>query len=63
MITNEENIVPDCFYWLEYLGKQRIGQAMDFYGEIRFSVTGFDDKVEFSSVKNISPVCLFKHET
>lgn len=63
MITKQENVVPDAFYWLEYLGKERIGQAMDFYGEIRFRVTGFSDYVEFDFVLNITPVCIVKHET
>lgn len=63
MITKEENIIPDCFYWLEWLGEQQIGKAINFYGEIRFRVTGFDDLVEFSSVKNVTPVCLFRHDT
>ena len=63
MITKEENVTPEFFYWLEFLGEQNIGKAISFYGEIRFRVTGFDDLVEFGQVKNITPVCLFKHET
>jgi hypothetical protein len=60
-ITKQENIVPEKFYWLTYLGEERIGQSMNFYGEIRFRVTGFDDYVDFDSVSNIWAVCLFKH--
>lgn len=62
MITKQENIVPECFYWLEYLGEQKIGQALKFYDEIRFHITGFSEHIEFDSVSNITPVCLFKHE-
>lgn len=60
-ITSPNQIAIDKFYWLVYLAEERIGKAMNFYGEVRFEVTGFDDKVEFESVTNITPVCLFKH--
>lgn len=60
-IENELGIVFGCFYWLTYLGRERIGEAFDFYGETRFHVTGFDDAVEFDSVSNIYAVCLMKH--
>lgn len=60
-ITKQESIAVGKFYWLMYLGEQRIGQAINFYGEIRFYVTGFSDTVEFDSVSEIYPVCLMKH--
>ena len=60
-ITKPDNIVVGKFYWLTYLGEERIGEAINFYGEIRFRVTGFDDTVEFDSVSNVWAVCLSKH--
>lgn len=60
-ITNQSNVAVGRFYWLNYLEKERIGQAINFYGEIRFVITGFDDAVEFDSVSEIYPVCLMKH--
>lgn len=55
-IDKQEDIIVGDFYWLKYLGEQRIGQAIDFYGEVRFMVTGFGDTVEFDSVSEIRPV-------
>ena len=60
-ITKQSQISIGYFYWLRYLGEERIGQAIDFYGELRFYVTGFSDTVEFDSVSEISQVCLIKH--
>jgi len=60
-ITKPESIVIGKFYWLIYLESQRIGEAINFYGEVRFRVTGFEDTVEFDSVSEVYPVCLMKH--
>ena len=60
-IKNQEEIVVGRFYWLTYLDYELVGMALDWYGEIRFAVTGFNDYVEFDSVSNIHPVCLIKH--
>lgn len=60
-IKNQEEIVIGRFYWLTYLGYECVGLALDWYGEVRFAVTGFSDYVRFDSVSNTHPVCLIKH--
>lgn len=60
-ITKPENIAIGKFYWLTLWGKERIGEAINFYGDVMFSVTGFSDMIDFDNVSNIYPVCLIKH--
>lgn len=58
MITNSDDIVIGKFYWLNYCNELRIGKAINWYEEVRFEVTGFDEKVEFDTVSAIRPVSL-----
>lgn len=59
----EKDIIPGNFYWLEYLGEVGVGMALDYYGEIRFRITGWSELIEFSRVKKLAPVCVFVHTT
>lgn len=60
-ITNTENLVDQCYYWITIVDEITIGQWNKFKNAGWFMICGCDEPFKFHEVTNISPVCILRH--